>query len=64
MPIIGEAIYRDPWFKNFADPADLYLLTGIDKDWEGDSTRYFSDGETGYESLTNYSSKLNDVTIG
>ena len=62
IPINGEAIHRDPWFKNFADTADLYLLTGIELDWEGDSTRYFSDGETGFEPLSKYSSKLSDVT--
>ncbi|MCK5623941.1 MAG: hypothetical protein KAJ11_16700 [Alphaproteobacteria bacterium] len=62
MPIIGAAIHRDPWIENFADPADLYLLTGIDMDLEGDSTRYFPDGETGFEPLSKYSSKLSDVT--
>lgn len=37
---------RDPWFEGFDDTADLYLLTGIDMDWEDDGTRYFPDGET------------------
>lgn len=37
---------RDPWFENVADTADLYLLTGIDMDWEDDGTRYFPAGET------------------
>ncbi len=37
---------RDPWFNSFDDTADLYLLTGIDMDWEDDGTRYFPDGET------------------
>lgn len=37
---------RDPWFESFDDTADLYLLTGIDMDWEDDGTRYFPDGET------------------
>lgn len=62
IPINGEAIHRDPWFKNFADTADLYLLTGIELDWEGASPSYFPDGETGFEPLSKYSSKLSDVT--
>jgi len=37
---------RDPWFDSFVDTADLYLLTGIDMDWEDDGTRYFPDDET------------------
>jgi NadR type nicotinamide-nucleotide adenylyltransferase len=37
---------RDPWFESLDDTADLYLLTGIDMDWEDDGTRYFPDGDT------------------
>ena len=32
---------RDPWFEDFTDTADLYLLTGIDMPWDDDGTRYF-----------------------
>ena len=37
---------RDPWFESFNDTADLYLLCGIDMDWEDDGTRYFPDDGT------------------
>ena len=32
---------RDPWFAEFRDTADLYLLTDIDAPWVDDGTRYF-----------------------
>lgn len=32
---------RDPWFEQFDDLADLYLLCGIDVPWEDDGIRFF-----------------------
>lgn len=32
---------RDPWFAQFRDVADLYLLCDIDMPWADDGTRYF-----------------------
>jgi HTH-type transcriptional repressor of NAD biosynthesis genes len=34
---------RDPWFANYRDYPDLYLLCDIDLPWVDDGTRYFSD---------------------
>ena len=34
---------RDPWFDQFSDTADLYLLTGIDVPFEPDAIRFFPD---------------------
>ena len=36
---------RDPWFEDFTDTADLYLLLDIDLPWIDDGTRFFG-GET------------------
>lgn len=35
--------HRDPWFEQFNDYADLYILCGIDIPWEDDGTRYFKE---------------------
>ncbi|MEZ5666160.1 MAG: AAA family ATPase [Alphaproteobacteria bacterium] len=37
---------RPDWLTAFDDPADLYLLTGIDVPWDDDGTRYFADAAT------------------
>ncbi len=36
---------RDPWFDDFKDYADLYILCDIDIPWVDDGTRYFSNDE-------------------
>jgi NadR type nicotinamide-nucleotide adenylyltransferase len=36
---------RDPWFDNFQNTADLYLLLDIDVPWVDDGTRFFGDGD-------------------
>ncbi len=36
--LIGK---RDPWFADFTDYADLYLLCDVDIPWVNDGTRYF-----------------------
>lgn len=36
---------RDPWFDEFKDHADLYLLCDVDIPWEDDGTRYFKNDE-------------------
>ncbi len=36
---------RDPWFDDFDDHADLYLLCDIDVPWIDDGSRYFPDAE-------------------
>lgn len=40
--LIGE---RHPWFADYKDYADLYLLTDIDIPWDDDGTRYFRDDD-------------------
>jgi NadR type nicotinamide-nucleotide adenylyltransferase len=40
--LIGE---RDPWFDEFDEHGDLYLLTDVDIPWENDGTRYFRNDE-------------------
>jgi len=34
---------RDPWFADYADHGDLYILTGLDIPWEQDGIRYFAE---------------------
>lgn len=36
---------RDPWFANFTDHSDLYLLCDVDIPWVDDGTRYFRNDE-------------------
>jgi HTH-type transcriptional regulator, transcriptional repressor of NAD biosynthesis genes len=36
---------RDPWFADFKDVADLYLLLDIDLPWISDGTRIYGDGD-------------------
>jgi len=33
--------HRDPWFADYADHGDLYILTELDVPWEQDGIRYF-----------------------
>lgn len=40
--LIGK---RHPWFDEFNDYADLYLLTDVDIPWEDDGTRYFKNDD-------------------
>lgn len=40
--LIGK---RDPWFAQFNDYADLYLLCDVDIPWVDDGTRYFNNDE-------------------
>lgn len=35
----------DPWFTEFNDYADLYLLCDVDIPWVDDGTRYFKNDE-------------------
>lgn len=42
MLVGGE---RDPWFAEFDDYADLYLLTDVDIPWVDDGTRYFKNDD-------------------
>lgn len=36
---------RDPWFDEYKDYADLYLLTDVDLPWVDDGTRYFKNDD-------------------
>ncbi len=46
MMLAAEVSYsRDPWFAEFADYADLYLLLDIDLPWHDDGTRIYGGAE-------------------
>jgi HTH-type transcriptional repressor of NAD biosynthesis genes len=40
--LVGE---RDPWFSEYRDHADIYLLCDVDIPWVNDGTRYFENDE-------------------